>query len=73
MIVELGKEVDEILEILHLEKDSVTQDQAMELMAVCFKCFDKGFGIGTQRAIHTVQRMAINPQPIVNEIRKPVR
>lgn len=73
MIINLGKEVDEILEILHLEKDAVTQDQAMEIMTVCFKAFDKGFSTGTQRAIHTVQRMAINPQPIVKEIRKPIR
>jgi hypothetical protein len=73
MIINLAQELDEIFDILGLKKDDVSDEQQMELATVCFKCFDKGFSIGTQRAIHTVQRMAINPQPIVNEIRKPVR
>lgn len=73
MIVNLGKEVDQILELLHLEKDAVTRDQAMEIMSVLFQAFNKGYGVGTERAVHTVQKMAINPQPIVREIRKPIR
>jgi hypothetical protein len=46
MIIPLGKELDEILDILELKKNDITSAQAMELMTVCFKCFGQGLRHG---------------------------
>lgn len=47
--------------------------KGMEVMMVLFKLYLKGREAGINHAVRIVQRTAINPMPIVNEIRRPVR
>ena len=73
MIMDFNKEVDEILKALDVQHDALDQRAAMDLMAICFKLFDRGMGFERERVIPIIQRMAIDPMTIVREIRKPIR
>lgn len=73
MILDFTEEVDEMLQILHLQRATVTNKQSMELMGICIQLIDKGMAAERSRVIDLVQRHAMNPGPLLEKIRKPLR
>jgi len=54
-------------------KQAVAAADDMALMMAMFLIFDRGVGWERERIIPIIQRLAIDPMRIVNEIRKPIR
>lgn len=71
MILNFEKEVQEIVDALG--GGGGYNDKAMKISMVLACVLDRGIGEERRRCIQIIQRMAINPQPIVAEIRKPIR
>jgi hypothetical protein len=73
MILDFTEELDEMMQILHLQGDAVSSKQSMELMGVCVRLLDRGMAAERSRVIQLVQKHAMNPGPLVERIRKPLR
>lgn len=73
MIMDFTPEVDEILKLLRVEHADVSSEQSVELMGLLFKLLDKGMAAERSRVIGIIQKFGINPQPLVEKIRKPIR
>ena len=73
MILDFTEELDEMMKILHLQGDAVSSAQSMELMGVCIKLLDRGMAAERSRIIELVQRYGMNPGPLIEKIRKPLR
>lgn len=72
MILDFTEEVDEILAILRIEF-AISPKQSVEVMAVLVKLLDRGMAAERSRIIDIIQRFGMNPMPLVEKIRKPIR
>jgi len=70
MILSFEKEIEE-LETIFIS--SLSPDASMNVVMALLKIYLRGRSEGIDHAVRIVQRRAINPMPIVEEIRKPIR
>jgi hypothetical protein len=69
MIFDANQFKDEIADI----RAAIEEEDGMKIAMALFRVWDKGIGWERERIIPIIQRMAVNPQPIVAAIRKPLR
>jgi hypothetical protein len=69
MILNSQEFADEIAEI----KLAISKQDDMKLMFALVGVYAKGMVFERNRIIPIIQAMAVNPMPIVNKIRKPLR
>jgi hypothetical protein len=73
MILDFGKEVSAIIDALGLDPASVDMDRGMKVAMVLVTVLDKGMSAERERIIRIVQQHAMNPMPLVERIRRPLR
>ena len=70
MILSFNNELSEIEKILDIQ---IPPTRALEVASVLMGLLDRGIGMEQKRIIDIIQRKGMNPQPLIQEIRRPLR